>query len=75
VSLLPVAQRIKREVSQSVETQNEHKLPGERHQRKPRDLATTKSNPEQKCCLQQLIRESIVATVRIDSQDPWLCFS
>jgi hypothetical protein len=30
VSPLPVAQRIRREVSQSVETQTEHKLPGGR---------------------------------------------
>jgi hypothetical protein len=41
VSLLPVAQHIRREASQSVESQTEHKLPGgEMYQHKPRDLAT-----------------------------------
>jgi len=44
VSPLPVAQRIRREVSQSVETQTEHKLPGGTHQHKPRDLATSEGN-------------------------------
>jgi hypothetical protein len=47
VSPLPVAQRIRREVTQSVETQTEHKLPG-RHQHKPRDLATSKTNSDRR---------------------------
>jgi hypothetical protein len=55
VSPLPVAQRIRREVTQSVETQTEHKLPG-RHQHKPRDLATSKTNSDHWWYLQQVWR-------------------